>query len=704
MNRSLAFVLFLTLFPLMANAEIAVVERPGSGTNAHYLSNRPPLEPSALIKLPVGAVRPRGWLRENLLRQSRGLTGHLPEISAWLQKPGNAWLSPDGRGEWGWEEVPYWLKGYGDIAYLLDDPAMIAEARVWLEGALNSQRPDGNFGPVRTFKDDGSQDFWANMIMLCCLQSHHEYTGDPRVIELMTRYFKHQLSVPDRLFLTHYWQKMRGGDNLHSVHWLYNRTGEPFLLELAAKIHRNTADWRMPGALPNWHNVNIAQGFREPATWSLQSHDPGDLRAAYDNFFLVRKLYGQVPGGMYGSDEISRPGFDDPRQGIETCGIVEQMLSDELLLAITADPFWADHCENVAFNALPAALMPDMKALRYFSAPNLPQSDAANHNPGIFNQGAMFNMNPLSNRCCQHNHSHGWAYFAEHLFMATPDNGLAAAIYAPGEVTAKVGDGAVAHIVTDTNYPFEEQVRLSLGLDRSARFPLYLRVPAWCEKPAVSVNGEAQTVIGASGKWLRLEREWRDGDRVELTLPMTVRVKRWTANHDSASVDFGPLTFSLKIAERYERQDPREHAQRDSKWPEGLDPAEWPAFEIFPQGAWNYGLSIPVEQPQAAFTLERRPWPADDFPFAPDSAPLVLHARGRRIPNWTLDRYGLCAPLQNSPVFSAEPEEEIELIPMGAARLRITAFPVVTDKPTDHRWRKSWLPGWLENWVGKLGW
>ena len=158
------------------------------------------------------------------------------------------------------------------------------------------------------------------MIMLFCLQSYYDHTHDARVLELMSKYFKYQLTVPDEQMLTHYWQKMRGGDNIHSIYWLYNRTGDAELLKVAEKIHRCTANWRMKDDLPNWHNVNIAECFREPAQFYLQSHDPTDLQAAYANQSEVRKRYGQVPGGMFGGDENCRPGFDDPRQGVETCG------------------------------------------------------------------------------------------------------------------------------------------------------------------------------------------------------------------------------------------------------------------------------------------------------------------------------------------------------------------------------------------------
>ena len=182
--RKLLFLLLIILSfdHLRADQErtwVAVVDRPDTTVrNSFYKGNRPPLKQGMFIKLPVGAVSPRGWLRECLLRQRDGLNGHLGEISAWLQKKDNAWLSQTGDGAWGWEEVPYWLKGYGDLAYILKDPRMIAEAKVWIEGALNSQRPNGDFGP--THYEDGRRNFWGNMVMLYCLQSYYEYARDQR--------------------------------------------------------------------------------------------------------------------------------------------------------------------------------------------------------------------------------------------------------------------------------------------------------------------------------------------------------------------------------------------------------------------------------------------------------------------------------------------------------------------------------------------
>lgn len=716
----------ILIFACKKSEYLSIVTVPDSSyTNFNYLSNRAPLEPSVLIKLPVGSIKPEGWLKEVLIRQSDGLSGHLGEISAWLQKEDNAWLSPTGEGNWGWEEVPYWLKGYANTGYILGDKEIINEAMIWIEGVLGSQREDGNFGPFRARKgyitdeerakkeaEIEVQDFWANMIMLYCLRSYYEYSGDKRVIDLMTDYFKYQLSVPDEEFLSvlHYWQKIRGGDNLASVIWLYNVTGDEFLLDLAEKVHRNTAKWYKRGndfedvegykykregfAWPewygdiiDWHNVNIAQGFREPAQYYQLSHNKSDLQATYDAFNIVREHFGQVPGGMYGADEVARPGYDDPRQAIETCGIVEQMNSDEHLLRITGDIFWADHAEDVAFNTFPAAMMPDLRSLRYLTGPNMAVSDDESHSPGIMNGGPHLVMNPFSSRCCQHNHTQGWPYLIENLWMATPDNGLAAVIYSASKVSATVAEGNEVAIECETTYPFEDELRFKVKTREKVLFPLYFRIPGWCTNASLKINDREIRVIPESGKYIRIERYWSDGDKILLNLPRSIVVKEWELNHNSVSVYYGALSFSLKIVEEYRKQESDKTAQRDSKWQQGVNIDDWPSYEILPLSVWNYGLIFDKENPSLSFSIKENTWPHDNFPFTLESTPIELEVDAKRIPEWKIDEYGLVGELQDSPLWSDEPVEKISLLPMGAARLRISAFPVIADKKDAVRWK-----------------
>jgi len=663
------------------DTQASVALRPKTDArNAFYSFNREPLAPSPFARLPIGAIKPHGWLRRSLEIEADGMTGHLTEISKWCKAEGNAWLSPDGKGHSPWEELPYWLKGFGDLGYVLGNERITAEARKWIEGILASQREDGWFGPRANLTNVGGKpDVWPNMVALNALQSYYEFTGDKRVLALMTKYFRWQQSVPEADFISGSWQKIRGGDNLESIYWLYNRTGDAWLLDVAKKVHARTANWTDDVA--NWHGVNISQSFREPGVFFMQAKEERFLKAAYRNYDTVIGIYGQVPGGGFGADENCRQGYVDPHQGTETCTWVEFMHSFQMLTRISGDPLWADRCEEVAFNSFPCSQTPDQKGLHYLTAPNQAVLDTQNHSPGVQNRGNMFGYDPHSFRCCQHNVSHGWPYYAEEMWLATADGGLAASLYAPSEVSAKVGDGTTVRIAEATGYPVDETVTLAVSTPKAVRFPLYLRIPRWCTGAKAAVNGKETAAQAKPLAYLVIDRTWADDDKVVLTLPMPLAATVWEKNKNAVSISRGPLTFALKIGEKWSRYG-------------GTD--TWPAVEVQPTTPWNYGLEVDAKAPNASIQVaaNKKKMPDAGLPFAQEAAPIELTAKARKIPEWGLDRHGLAAVLQMSPVFTEQPVETVTLIPMGWARLRISAFPTASIAAGANKWTETPAPAY----------
>lgn len=196
------------------------------------LKNLKPLTENAFYPLPLGTVRPKGWLQQQLQIQADGLSGHLDETWADVG-PNSGWLG--GTGE-SWERGPYFLDGLIPLAYLLNDTALKNKAQKYIDWTLGSQDASGMFGPR------SNNDWWPRFVILKALAQYEEATGDPRIVPFMHRYFIYQLSeLPLRPLKD--WGKFRWQDQVLTVIWLYNRTADPKLLQLAALLHSQGYDW-----------------------------------------------------------------------------------------------------------------------------------------------------------------------------------------------------------------------------------------------------------------------------------------------------------------------------------------------------------------------------------------------------------------------------------------------------------------------------
>ena len=496
----------------------------GEDSGAPFAHNRAPLAPKAYAELPLGAIRAQGWLLEMLERQRSGATGQMDRLYPEVMGPRNGWLGGDGDQ---WERGPYWIDGLLPLAYILDDGQLKAKVQPWVEWALQSQREDGYFGPAQDYpyeaglQRDNSADWWPRMVVLKILQQYYSATDDRRVVDFMTRYFRYQLETLPEKPLGHwtFWARYRVCDNLQAVYWLYNLTGDGFLLELGDLLHSQGHDFtrmflrsddlKRFGSI---HCVNLAQGLKEPVIYYQQHPDREYIDAVKKGLSDIRLLHGQ-PQGMFGGDEGLHG--NNPTQGSELCSAVELMYSLEKMTEITGDVAFADHLERIAFNALPTQVTDDFMHKQYFQQPNQVMATRHTHN---FYEDANHARTDIvfgtlsGYPCCFSNMHQGWPKFTQNLWYAAPGGGVAAMLYSPSEVSLKVGGGHAVTIGEDTAYPMEDEIRFTIRMSgkKACKFPFHLRIPAWCRNAEVCLNG---TVIGnpRGGSMAVFDREWRDG-------------------------------------------------------------------------------------------------------------------------------------------------------------------------------------------------
>jgi DUF1680 family protein len=639
---------------------------------SRHICNKEPLIQTSHIELPLGAVKPEGWLKNQLEIQSKGLTGNLEEI--WESVGSyNAWLGGTGDA---WERAPYYLDGLVPLAYLLEDEKLIKKAQKWIEWTLNSQKEDGFFGPEK------NDDWWARMVMLKVLMQYYEAAKDERVITFMEKYFNHQMKALKERPLT-MWGSARGAENIYAVYWLYNITGDKQLLELSDMIFAQMFDWtgflnNLPYTKPtsfyyNWdmieemsfdkyyelmgefstHCVNVAMGIKAPGIFYQQSKDDIHKSSVFKGIDSLMKHHGLANGIWSGDEHLSGT---NPSQGIEFCAVNEYMFSLETLLKVFDDVELADRLEKLAYNALPGTMTKDMCAHQYDQQPN--QVLVTNQPRNFYNNDSTANTFGLEPNfgCCTANMHQGWPKFVKSLWMATKEKGLAAVAYGPCTVTAVVAEENEVIIKEETNYPFDGRVKFTIRTEEKVSFPLKLRVPGWAEEAAAVVNGE-KVYKSKGGSYIIIEREWNNCDVIELDIPLKLRFTYW--HNNSVAVERGSLLFSLKIGEQWRKYG-------------GVEPyADW---EIYPTTPWNYALHIDVNNPELKISVIEKD--IYNQPFDRDNSPIILKAKGSKLPQWKLVDNSADEP-PVSPVNSEEPEQDIELIPYAAAKLRVTQFPFV---------------------------
>ena len=618
--------------------------------------------PPAFTPLPLGEVKPAGWLKDWCQQAAAGITGHSDELDPLFAK---GWMDANFKASstgaqggdkvvgYAMEQAGYWIDGAVRLARLVDDEKLLAKCHTRFETVL--KRVEAGETPVtnKALWEAGEKwGHWPMAIMGRAMLAEYSRTGDKRYLDAIGKIYADypKYNAGKKFSLIHHQGRQLA--NLEVMLEAHRLGGPNSLLTdaltvLAAQnpeIQQRLA-WHEQGitrgkvdnhfnSVPFGHAVTVNESMKIPGIGYLYSGDKSWLRFSEAGFEDFEKNE-MMPYGLTSAHE--HVGGVGPFSASELCNAVDYAWSSTWMLRVTGKSYYADRIERAVFNAGASGISPDFKTHQYFLASN--RIDASH--PGKYPVGGGPDYQPKHfPLCCTGNLSRLIPDYVMHLWMRSADDGLAATLYGPSHVKTSVRSVKV-ELKTDTDYPFRDSVKVLLQTEKPVEFPLRFRVPAWCTEPTLMVNFKELDPVVHDG-FVTISRNWTTGDVVLMAFHSKPRVIRGICADGApfASVCHGPLLFALPIP-----TDGRNLNQPQA----GVD--------------WQFALA-----PELNATVETQPMPS---PWTWASAPVQITVSA--IPA----KFGSDFTLPKEPV-AAEgiTPKKITLQPFGTTAFRISMFGV----------------------------
>jgi uncharacterized protein len=289
--------------------------------------------------------------------------------------------------------------------------------------------------------------------------------------------------------------------------------------------------------LPHKHAYSHVNAMSSAMQAYLVLGSEKHLRAAKNGFEFLRTTQSFATGGWGPNEDFREPGkgelgesLSKTHSSFETpCGSYAHFKITRYLTRVTRDSRYGDSMERVLYNCILGALPIEKEGYGFY------YSDYNNEGSKVYH--------PYPWHCCTGTFSQVTADYGISSYFHD-GKGIYVNLFVPSRVKWNWPGGRVG-LVQKTNYPHSPQTEIAIETEKAAAFPVYLRIPAWAgTKTRVAVNGKKVDGAAEPGKFMRVERSWKKGDRIEIEFDMLLALEAVDAQHPNLVAPVhGPLAL-----------------------------------------------------------------------------------------------------------------------------------------------------------------
>jgi len=640
-----------------------------------------------LRKMPINEIKPKGWLKEFLITQKNGLTGHLNEAGHPFDKPFWERESLENEDDWTpYEQNAYYLDGKYKTGILLEDTSLLEQANEIFEYVLTHPDEDGYLGPhfLKKVKEGDyvGLNRWPHVVFFRALLNKYKIEQREEILNAMIKHYKVKTDYSND----------RDVCNVEIMVKLYEITKDKYFLELAEKNYSifnekfSHLSYSMSGMntnkKPHAHGVSFCEIGKLGAVLYLHTGKKEYLDSCTKGFKRMIRYNILVDGAPCSCEYLY--GNKSSLCSHEMCDVVDFSWAMHYILMATGDGKYADYIEDIVFNAGIGSVIDEFSGLQYFSCPNQVIADKTSNHNVFFRGGKWMSYRPNpGTACCPGNVNRMMPNFASMLWMEKDDT-IFATMYSPSQIKFSIKNEEVT-IEEKTGYPFENEILLKITTAKKVNFNLGLRIPGWCENYTIYVNKERYEVVKVQKGFVKVRKDFADGDTIRIILD--AKIKTFECANRGISVKYGALLYALPIKTRVEIDTEEKNCSKD-----------FPAYNYYSDSEWNYGI---VMDNMGAAKLELGE--TQQTPWIKDHNSNSIYIPVKKIDNWKINSKnsvhyilgdGQSTKIKKG-VFNLTPElpsqedilasrnneiKMIQLVPYCTAKLRVAIFPKIVNK------------------------